>query len=72
MARTSFCQLRTSFCLVAHTILPSAQVILPWGAHHFDEGPGMAEPELSSGKGHLGGDETDGQDSGWHGWEIVP
>jgi hypothetical protein len=28
MARTPFCQLRTSFCLVAHTILPDAQVIL--------------------------------------------
>jgi hypothetical protein len=28
MTRTSFCQLRTSFCLVAHTILPDAQVIL--------------------------------------------
>jgi len=29
MARTPFRQLRTSFCLVAHTILPAAQAILP-------------------------------------------
>ena len=49
MARTPFCQLRSSFCLVAHTILPAAQVILPWGAHHFDEGPGMAEPDYLAG-----------------------
>src|SRR5437899_225002 len=65
MARTAFCQLRTSFFLVANSILPAAQVILPWGAHHFDEGPDLLEPELPSGKAISAGMETDGQDIAW-------
>ena len=37
MTRKSFWQLRKSFCPVAQVICQDAQVILPWGASHFDE-----------------------------------